>query len=168
MPHDAIQSVEWHSKNPNVAEVNNGTVRFKAPGTAAIVATTHNGIFRDSCLIRVLEGNLDGRPTFADSLFGKWVQCDENLQIVPGPEELEFRKVVVTTEEGYETHTYEGANIWPDGSFIGILTVDEKSRTFKVVSGRTPIGARVIELTKNKLRIIDIYGNTEYLFVRIR
>jgi hypothetical protein len=172
--HDAIQSVKWHTKNIGVAEVNNGIIKFKAAGTAAIVATTHNGIFRDSCFIRVLDRSCissEINPTLVDSLLGVWVQCDKNLQALPNPERLEFRKVVVATAEGYEIYTYEGANIWNDWNFQGSLEVDEVNRTFKVTNyNNASIKGQILELTENTLKDKDLYSPAGeiYSFVRTK
>ncbi|MDR2691697.1 MAG: hypothetical protein LBB73_05280 [Dysgonamonadaceae bacterium] len=110
-------------------------MRFKAPGTAAIVATTPDGIFRDICLIRVLEDfDLDGRPTVAGSLFGEWVQCDENLQVLPNPERFEFWKTVNTSSEGYQTVLYEGNYSYSGAFYQGTVTFNVVEKDFVMVT----------------------------------
>ncbi|MDR2690717.1 MAG: leucine-rich repeat protein, partial [Dysgonamonadaceae bacterium] len=171
LPYDAVQSVEWHTKNINVAEVNNGTVRFKSPGTAAIVATTHNGIFKDSCLIRVLEDNLDGRPTFADSLLGEWVECDENLQDIPNPEIFGFWKTVTASPEGYQTISlncrYNNgfvertvSNFWFDET-AGVVYIRTTANTY--------LGLVISELTANTITSREMVpANPVLYFKRVK
>jgi RAB protein geranylgeranyltransferase component A len=169
MPHDAIQSVEWHSKNPNVAEVNNGVVRLKNQGTAAIVVVTHNGVFKDSCLIKVSEKGFNSSPTLMDSLLGEWTACDENLQILPYTEILECLEVVDITPEGYKTISYRGVNRSDiDGFIDGVLTMDEKNRVFRVVQWNVAIKVQVLEITKNTLKVLDVYTGNRLNFIRTK
>jgi hypothetical protein len=170
IPHDAVPSVEWSTKNINVAEVNNGVVKFKSPGTAAIVATSHNGIFRDSCFIRVLEDNIDGRPTFADSLLGEWIECDENLQDVPNPEIFGFWKTVTTSPEGYQTISLNCR--YNNGAVertVDGFSIDEVTKVVYVhTTVNTTMYFTVIKLTNNTVTIKNIRtGNIEY-FKRVK
>jgi hypothetical protein len=167
MPYNTVQDVRWHTKNINVAEVNNGTVRFKSPGTAAIVATTHNGIFRDSCLIRVLEDNfnLDGRPTLADSLLGEWVQCDENFQDYDVAEIFGFWKTVTTLPEGYQTISLNCR--YNNGAVertVDRFSIDETAGVVYIhTTARTYMSFTVIKLTANTITARNIpYNDISY------
>jgi hypothetical protein len=166
MPHDAIPSVVWNTKNINVAEVNNGVIKFKAPGTACIVATTHNEVFKDSCFIKVLEPQVNNKysPSLADSLYGEWTECDENRNIVKDANKLGFYKKVNTTPEGYETITYEGFYSFKDEGFpLGTLTFEEKKPIYYMSAPGWEIGGIILEITENYFKEIDFYssvGNT--------
>jgi hypothetical protein len=173
LPYDAVQGMKWHTKNINVAEVNNGTVRFKASGTAAIVATTYNGIFRDSCLIRVLEDNFDlddGRPTFADSLLGEWVACDENFQDIPNPEIFGFWKTVATSPEGYQTVKL---NCRYNNGFVertvSNFWIDETARLVNIrTTAYTYLGVIISELTANTITAQEMVFADPYYFKRVK
>ena len=51
-PSDAIYSVKWSSEDRSIAEVNNGVVTAKKPGSTYVVVTTDNGK-SDKCLVTV-------------------------------------------------------------------------------------------------------------------
>ncbi len=69
------KNINWTSRNPNIATINNGTVTAKSAGTAYIIATTEDGGYKDSCLVTVTD-NTNSISDIANS---------SGLRIYPNP-----------------------------------------------------------------------------------
>jgi len=120
------KAVSWSSTNTSVATVTNGTVNTLKAGTATITATTSDGNFSSSCVIKVEDTQID-KPTITISdtkgYVGNQVKVPISITNNPGI-------VSMTLEVTYDTTVFKLVGVNDTGLLVGAMHSDVYSSPY--------------------------------------